>query len=144
MDWLTDWPEGVKPGSVVYLEGETSPRTVLEATMGGRHAILRLTGIADRPAATQLIGRHLERTAPALPEGSYWWHELEGLQVVDSRGASLGIVEEVFRAGANEVYRVVGPSGERLIPALKAAITDIDLSERRMTISDEGEWLAEP
>jgi 16S rRNA processing protein RimM len=52
-------------------------------------------------------------------------------------------LEEVFRAGPNEVYRVVGPAGEILVPALHAVVTDIDLDAGRMTIRDPAEWLEE-
>jgi ribosomal 30S subunit maturation factor RimM len=49
----------------------------------------------------------------------------------------------VFRAGPNEVYRVVGPGGEVLVPALRTIVTDIDVAAGRMTILDPADWLEE-
>jgi len=42
---------------------------------------------------------------------------------------------EVFRAGGNEVYRIVGPSGERLVPALHSVVQRIDLEAGVMVVS---------
>jgi 16S rRNA processing protein RimM len=52
-------------------------------------------------------------------------------------------LEEVFRAGANEVYRVIGPDAELLVPALRSVVLDIDLDAGRMTIRDPAAWLEE-
>jgi ribosomal 30S subunit maturation factor RimM len=47
---------------------------------------------------------------------------------------------EVFRAGGNEVYRIVGPAGERLVPALRSAVHRIDLEAGLMVVApDEAE-----
>jgi 16S rRNA processing protein RimM len=61
--------------------------------------------------------------------------------VVDPQGQVLGRLEEVFRAGANEVYRVIGPDAELLVPALRSVVLDIDLDSGRMTIRDPSAWL---
>jgi ribosomal 30S subunit maturation factor RimM len=42
----------------------------------------------------------------------------------------------VFRAGGNEVYRVVGPDGERLVPALRSAIARVDVPAGLMVLAD--------
>jgi 16S rRNA processing protein RimM len=142
---LTDAPERLAVGASVLVEGEDAPRRISSAGSARQGAILSLTGIDDRDAASALIGRHLlaPDPPPDLPPGSYWWHQLEGLEVVDEAGRPLGRLEEVFRAGPNEVYRVVGDGGELLVPALHAVVTSIDLDAGRMTIRDPAEWLEE-
>lgn len=74
-----------------------------------------------------------------MPEGTYYWHQLIGLAVVDEAGLPLGQVAEVFRAGENEVYRVEGDAGELLIPALSEFVREIDLEAGRMTVRYESE-----
>ena len=69
-----------------------------------------------------------------LPADTYYWHQLEGLAVSDEAGGELGTLVEVFRAGGNEVYRVVSPGGERLVPALKRIVRSIDLAAGRMIV----------
>lgn len=142
---LTDVPDRLTVGAFVLVEGESAPRRITQVGASRHGPILRLDGVTDRTTAAALIGRHLSAPdAPSeLPAGTYWWHELEGLDVVDADGRSLGRLEEVFRAGANEVYRVVGLESELLVPALRSVVLEIDLSQGRMTIRDPAEWLEE-
>jgi 16S rRNA processing protein RimM len=136
---LTDWPERLGEGATVYLEGEASPRRVVAAEPGGRLPVLRLAGIEGRQAAEALTGRFLESPARELPADTYYWHELVGLKVIDAGGAEVGTLAEVFRAGGSEVYRVVGPSGERLVPALRRVVRRIDLSAGVMELEAEAD-----
>lgn len=142
---LTDVPDRLAVGAAVLVEGESVPRSITRAGTSRLGRVLRLEGISDRDAASALVGRHLSSTEPAgaLPPGTYWWHELEGLEVVDAEGRIVGRLDEVFRAGANEVYRVVGPDGELLVPALRSVVLGIDLGGGRMTIRRPSEWLEE-
>ena len=136
---LTDHPERLAAGESVWIEDEPEARTILEAGWGGRVPILRLEGISDRAAAEKLAGRYLEAPANVLPPDTYYWHQLIGLAAVDEAGTELGEVVEVFRAGENEVYRIEGPDGEILVPALREVVRSIDLATRRMVIRYEAE-----
>jgi len=137
---LTDWPEHLAAGAVVFLEGQDEPRRVRELQAGGRVPVLMLEGLENRNAAESLIGQYLEVDAGELPEGSYYWHQLTGLRVLDEAGAELGELVEVFRAGENEVYRVMTDAGaELLLPAIRDVIRAIDLEARTMTVRYEAE-----
>jgi 16S rRNA processing protein RimM len=136
---LTDTPGRLVVGASLFLEGEERPRRVTEVQSGGRVPVVALDGIADRDAAEALAGRYLEVDAEPLPAGSWYWHEIVGLRVRDESGAELGTVVEVFRAGENEVYRIDGPGGEILIPALREVVREIDVAAGRMTVRWEPE-----
>lgn len=136
---LTDHPERLAAGASIWIEDEIASRRILEAGWGGRVPVLRLEGISDRGAAQGLVGRYLEAPAEPLPRDTYYWHQLIGLAAVDEAGTELGQVVEIFRAGENEVYRIEGPSGELLIPALREVVRSIDLESRRMVIRYEAE-----
>jgi 16S rRNA processing protein RimM len=58
---------------------------------------------------------------------------------VNEAGAHLGHVVEIFRAGENEVYRIEGPDGELLVPALRDVVRSIDLEAQQMVIRYEAE-----
>jgi 16S rRNA processing protein RimM len=132
---LTDRPERLAPGALLYLEGEHEPRRVAEAETGGRHPVIRLEGVERREQAEALNGRYLEVDAEPLPEGNYYWHQIVGLQVRDEAGTELGTVVEVFRAGENEVYRVESDGEpELLLPALRDVVLAIDLEAGTMII----------
>ncbi|HLE88846.1 MAG TPA: ribosome maturation factor RimM [Candidatus Limnocylindria bacterium] len=136
---LTDRPERLAIGESIWIEGERLPRGITEVGWGGRVPVLQLEGIDDRAAAERLAGRYLEAEATPLPEGSYYWHQLIGLAVADDAGMEIGTVVEVFRAGENEVYRIEGPSGELLVPALRDVVRSIDLAAGRMVVHYEAE-----
>jgi 16S rRNA processing protein RimM len=142
---LTDTPERLAVGQLVVVEGEAQARAIAEAGISKHGPVLKLAGITDRDEAAALIGKHLlAPSAPdELPAGTYWWHELEGLDVVTPDGHSIGLLEEVFRAGSNEVYRVVGTAGEVLVPSLQSVVLKIDLAAGQMTIRPPAEWLEE-
>jgi 16S rRNA processing protein RimM len=137
---LTDWPEHLDADAEVYLEGEEQPRRIRRSERGGRVPALVLDGIASREAAEAVIGQYLEVVPGVLPEGEYYWHQLEGLQVRDEAGTELGTVREVFRAGEAEVYLIERPGGgELLIPAIREVVRSIDLDARCMIVRYEVE-----
>lgn len=142
---LTDAPERLALDALVVVEGEEAPRRITATGPSRQGVVLFLDGVTDRDGAAALVGRHLlaPGAAPDLPPGTYWWHQLEGLEVIDENGRSLGRLDEVFRVGSNEVYRVVGAEGELLVPALRSVVTAIDLDTGRMTIRDPADWLEE-
>jgi 16S rRNA processing protein RimM len=136
---LTDHPARLAAGESLWLEDEAEPRRILESAWGGRVPVLRLEGVSDRAAAERLAGRYLEAPPTPLAPDAYYWHQLIGLTAADEAGAELGKVVEVFRAGENEVYRIEGPGGELLVPALRDVVRSIDLAARRMVVRYETE-----
>ena len=94
---LTDWPEHLEPDELLFVEGEDRARRVLSMEWGGRVPVIAIEGIDSRDAAEALQDRYLEVVPAELPEGSYYWHQLEGLTVSDPSGAVLGTLTSVFR-----------------------------------------------
>jgi 16S rRNA processing protein RimM len=140
VELLTDWPEDVAPGVHLYAEDGSEVWHVERVEAGGRTPVLYLEGVTTREAAEALSGRYLEADPRSLDAGSYFWDDLIGLAVEGPTGERIGEVVEIFRAGGNEVYRVVGPAGERLVPALHSAIAEIDIASGRLVLTgDEAE-----
>jgi 16S rRNA processing protein RimM len=134
---LTDWPERLEPDAEVWPEGEAASRRIWHVESGGRVPVIHLDGIDSREAAEALSGRYLEVGSRMLGAGSYFWDDLIGLRVEAPDGERVGELVEVFRAGGNEVYRVVGPAGERLVPALRSVVQRIDLDAGVMVIAPD-------
>jgi 16S rRNA processing protein RimM len=140
LESLTDRPERLTVGAALFLEGETAPRRVRQAELGGKVPVVALEGIDTRESAEALAGQYLEVDRDDLPAGSFYWDQIVGLRVTDEAGAELGDVVEVFRAGENEVYRVTdAEGGELLLPALRDVIREIDLGAGRMIVRYEAE-----
>lgn len=137
VELLTDWPERVAPGAEVWIQGSTAPTRIARVESGRRTPVLHLDGVATRDAAEAIVGTYVEAEAMALDDDAYYWDDLVGLRVELPDGMEVGELVEVFRAGGNEVYRVVGGSGERLVPALRSVVHRIDLEAGLMVVAPD-------
>jgi 16S rRNA processing protein RimM len=80
-------PRLLTVGTSVTVAGATAAITRRAGT--DARPIVRLQGIGDRSAAEALRGQALtvwSEQRPALGEGEWWAHELEGCEVVDPSG----------------------------------------------------------
>jgi 16S rRNA processing protein RimM len=102
----------------------------------GRHLVVRLGEVPDRDAATSIKGWKVavpRSELPPVPAGEYYWADLIGLAVVNMDGEPLGVVEEIFSTGANDVM-VVRAERERLIPFVENVIARVELSDARIVV----------
>jgi 16S rRNA processing protein RimM len=102
--------------------------------------LVRFEGIDDRDAAEALRGAELTVPAsslPALSEGEWWPHELEGCEVRTEGGRDLGTLREVVFNPANDLWVVLSEDGEEtLVPALRAILVDVDVARRSIVVKD--------
>ena len=92
--------------------------------------VAKLEGWEDRESARELIGVEIAIQPDQLAEtveGEFYWHQLEGLTVMNLLGEKLGTVERLIETGANDVLVVQGER-ERLIPYSTQTISKVDLS----------------
>jgi 16S rRNA processing protein RimM len=137
IELLTDWPEAVDAGAELWAEDGRASWHVAAIERGGRVPVLHLEGVTSREDAEKLAGTYLEGPPRTLDEGAWFWDNLIGLRVESPNGRVVGELVEIFRAGGNEVYRVVGPEGERLVPALKSVVQRVDLGAGLMVVADD-------
>ena len=98
--------------------------------------VLAIEGVSTIDEAETLRGLELrieEAELPALPEGSYYHHQLRGLRVEDEAGAEMGVVDDVVETGAETRVLVVrGPGGETLLPFAAGFVRSVDLARGRL------------
>lgn len=122
----------------VYLGEEREPHQVRGVRFQHNDIVVK---VADFHGADDVVSRKgwLVRidTADAipLPEGEYYHYQLIGLDVFDEEGRPLGRLAQIIETGANDVYVVIGPEGEVLLPAIAQVIREIDLEGRRMVVA---------
>lgn len=116
-----------------WLVGPAERPRRFELEAGREHGrgglIAKLAGLDDRDAAVAEVGSLIQvspEQLPALEEGEYFWHQLEGLRIENLEGTPLGTVDHLFETGANDVLVVIGER-ERLIPYIPAVIREVDL-----------------
>jgi 16S rRNA processing protein RimM len=106
-------------------DGRTERRAILGIRRHKSLYLVRLDRCGRIEDAEALRGAEVwigPHQVKSLPEGQYYVHEVIGLRVVTEEGEELGQVEEVFRTGANDVYRV----GGLLLPATRDAVVRLD------------------
>ena len=131
----SDNPDRYAQGGELSIGGQTY-RIAAAAPFKAAY-LIRLDGVDDADAAT-LAGEPVlaaADTAPPLPEGAYYHYQLIGLAVTDADGAPLGVLTEVLRTGANDVYVVTSENAELLVPAIADVVRDVDLERGVMTVA---------
>jgi len=100
--------------------------------------LLKLKGIDTLEQAEQYKGLFLKiarKDAKKLPEGTYFIADLLGLEVYTEEGELLGKVEDIFNAGANDVYVVKDELGKQiLLPGIKEVLKEIDLENEKIIV----------
>ena len=111
---MTDFPERFLERHRVFLEPPDEPTcmTIQSARPHKNGFLVKFEGIDTISDAAALVERFVripEEELEPLEEGVFYWHQLEGLRVIDEDGREIGVVESIFRAGdlGNEVL-VVG------------------------------------
>jgi len=134
---LSDFPQRFADmaGQEVLLESEKESRTatVVEASASGRRALLKFDGFESPEEAEAIRGAYVkvsESQAVSLPEGSYFCHEIVGLQVVGENGENMGQIQKVLRLPVHDVY----VTDKVMIPAVKEIVKKIDLAAGRMVV----------
>jgi len=110
----------------------------------GDRLLACLDGVSDRTAAEALRGLLVGVSRQALPptaNDEYYWGDLIGLKVINTRGAPLGRVLGLLETPANAVLRVGdGVGEERLLPFVGAVVLEVDLAGCCLRVDWEADW----
>lgn len=105
-----------------------TPRRLLDVRDGGKTAVARIEGVADRSAAEALRGSLVEVNRDALPsleEGEYYHSDLVGLPCFDARGGQLGAVVEVENFGAGDLLEIETKTGRKFLIPFRDGVADL-------------------
>lgn len=110
----------------------------------GQGYVCKLEGLEVREEAQLLTNFEIAVNPASLPELSedeFYWRELFGMQVVTTKGYSLGEVTDLLETGSNDVLVVKANlkdafgQKERLIPYLEEqVIKNVDREARRIEV----------
>jgi len=100
--------------------------------------LLKLQGIDDINEAEKYRNFYLKinrNTLPKLPENTYYIADLLKCEVVTCEGELLGVVDDVFNTGSNDIYAIKDKDGKQLlIPAIKEVIKHIDIPNKKIIV----------
>ena len=120
----------------LYIGG--AERRLLAIRDGGKTAVARFEGVADRSAAEALRGSlvEIDRTAlPPLEEDEYYHVDLIGLPAMDRDGNEVGTIVAVENYGAGDLLDIELRDGRRSLIPFKSGIADLE--DRRIVIDPE-------
>ena len=139
MEVLTDFPERLKPGSVLLVEPDYAPLVLRSVRQHKDGLLVAFTGCDTPEAAGEYRNRlvNVKTTSrPTLPEGEYYHHQLIGLRVRTASGQIVGRAIEILTTGAHDVLVARGETGpEILIPLVKPFLQEINLEQGEMIVS---------
>lgn len=70
-----------------------------------------------------------------LPDNEYYYYEIIGCRVVSDEGEDLGVIEEILRPGANDVWVVNMPSRKQLLlPVIDDVVLDVDVESKLVKV----------
>lgn len=132
----SDYKERFEELEQIYLEN--TPYRIAGVRYMKEMVILRLEGIGDRTDAELQKGKDVfidKAELRVLPEGTFHIFELIGMQVVDEHGSQIGILSDVIKNSAQDLYEVDRGNKEKfLIPAVDEFIIKIDVDSRTVTV----------
>lgn len=113
--------------------------TIEAARQHSGRLLVRLEGVGDRDTADALRGMLLLVDSDALgdPEDpdEYYDHQLVGLRVLDTSGATLGEVTEIVHTAAGELLAIrLADGGDALVPFVSEMVPEVDLVARTCVI----------
>jgi len=119
-------------------EGDSVEYRVNSVQSAGRETVkLVLDGISDVDQAATLRGAIVMVPVAVLPPRApreFYYFEAVGCEMVTTTGLTVGIIEEVFSNGANEIWVVRERSAEHLVPVIEDIVKEVDFVARRVVI----------
>ena len=124
----------------VYVE-KNSTKTEYEIEEVKYHkdmVLIKFKGIDKVEQAEMLRNSYLtvsRDSVEKLEEGRYYIVDLLGLEVYTDEQILLGILEDIFNTGSNDIYVVKDKQGKQiLLPAIQDVIKQIDIENKKIIV----------
>ncbi|TAL61646.1 MAG: ribosome maturation factor RimM [Legionella sp.] len=125
----TDWH--------AFLNNQWQPIKILSVETHNKAIVAQVAGYPERESVARLTNIEIAVSHEQLAElapGEYYWHQLIGMKVINTKGEPLGVVSEILPTGSNDVLVVQGEK-RHLIPYLPDVyILNIDNSQQIITV----------
>lgn len=136
----TDNIDNLKKLKKVYLvmkDGSLKETKVQSSKIQKAMLLVKLEGIDTIEAAEALRETIVkrERKNNELGENEFFIADLIGLEVYEDNGKYLGILDDVLKPGANDVYVVkLEDKSELLLPVIDQVVKSIDLENKKIVV----------
>ena len=137
--WM-DAPEDFEELTKVYLRTrkEDIPLTVKSVRYQKNNLIVKFAEFDDINEVEQYKNCVLyadRNELGELPEGTYYIVDLIGLKVYTEEGEPVGVIEDVFNTGANDIYDIKREGRKNLLlPVIDEVVKEVDINNGRVTV----------
>ncbi|MBN1396996.1 MAG: 16S rRNA processing protein RimM [Bacteroidetes bacterium] len=116
---------------------EAERRNINLVQADARQVIVNLEGVQTPEEVNKLKDKYLfipKEQAVELQAGNYFIDDLIGCEVITEENEKIGIVSDLLKLPANDMWVVRNGSKEFLVPAVKSIIREVDVKMKRITI----------
>lgn len=128
----------------IYLNRTWQKMNILDLSCGSRMCLALVEGYEIREKAALLTNYDIavpRNVLPKLPQGEYYWHELVGMQAVNTSGVNLGCVDSLLATGAHDVLVLKYEDQTRMIPyVMDRIVLHIDKKTRKIVVDWEEDY----
>ena len=136
------------PAWTLKRDGEVKQVELVSGRLQGKILVAKLKGLDDREVARTFAGFDIcvpRALLPDLDDGEYYWHQLEGLKVIDLQGQQLVRLDHLLETGSNDVMVVKPCPGslddrERLLPYTEQCVQKVDLAAGEMRVDWDADF----
>jgi 16S rRNA processing protein RimM len=117
----------------LFVEGEDEPLYINRVWYKKNLVIVKFHGldhINDVEKYKNKLVYTEKLSQEALEEDRYYVEDLIGMIVIDEHKGEIGVLKDIIKNPAHDLYLVKTPTEDILIPAVEAFILDVDLESR--------------
>src|SRR3982751_4026124 len=136
----TDFPEErFQAGAELFVErgGRIEPLTITTVRFHRERPVIGLRGVETVDDAQALAGLELRvplTALAALPDGTFYRHDLIGCRVETTSGGAVGVVTDVEGSLGSSRLVIAGTAGEVLIPLVAEICREVDAAGKRIVV----------
>ncbi len=122
----------------VYLGTETRQRTVSGCRIANNSVLMYIDGILTRNDAEAARGQFIsidKENALPLSKGEYFISDIIGCKIYDQGGAYLGIVKNIIKNGAADVYEAEKDGKTFMFPYIERLQAAVDIQGKKITVN---------
>lgn len=111
---------------------------VLDKRIQGPHLVVHLKGCDNRETAKTWTNREVAIPRTALPDcrtDEFYWHDLEGLTVLDEKGAELGTLDHLIETGSKDIMVIIGDKVQQIPFIMHEVVKNVDLKAGNITVN---------
>lgn len=122
----------------IKIRKETKQLEIEEVKYHKNMVLLKFKGIENVEQAELLRNAYIEidrEDAIPLEEGTYFIADLLQSEVYSDKGEKLGILEDIYNTGSNDIYVVKDELGKSLLlPGIPDVIKEVDLENKKIIV----------